>query len=143
MLWMQKFQIYYRSLNMLDLCRTRRHFTGEPFCVAQWSPFQSILSSVFKSLLTSLSISVFSHSQIFLPMVRNTRSGFHHQKSLCDLGVFEGPMGSLVLSCLQAPWASSKMKPWLLNVHIYECVEWPLTKWSHNWWWICHFPSLK
>lgn len=102
LLWLQRVEKYYTSPNMPYVCRTKRHFLGEPFCVAQWSHFISIISFafVFKGWLPfTFFILVFSYSlgQIFLPAARNTWSGLHHQKSLCDLGVSEEPGGSLVM----------------------------------------------
>lgn len=102
LLWLQTVEKYYRSPNMPYICRTKRHFLGEPFCVAQWSHFTSIISFVFVFkgwLLSFFFILLFSYSQgqIFLPTARNTWSELHHQKSSCDLGVFEEPVGSLVV----------------------------------------------
>lgn len=133
LLWLQRVEKYYTSPNMPYICRTKRHFLGEPFCVAQWSHFMSIISFafVFKGWLPlTFFILVFSYSlgQIFLPTARNTWSGLHHQKSLCDLGSLRSQWVPWSCSCLQTPWLSSKMKSWELNVHhIYECVDWPVT----------------
>lgn len=48
LLWLQKVQNYYKSLNMPYICITKRRILGESFCVAQWSPSSLIIAFVFE-----------------------------------------------------------------------------------------------
>lgn len=151
LLWLQRVEKYHRSPNMPHICRTKRHFLGEPFCVARWSPFHIhyfLCICVQRLAPFTFFIFVFSYSrrQIFLPTARNTWSGRHHQKSLCDLGAFEEPVGSLViLLSADTLVVFQKWHPgsWMCTIFKSVLTDQGLMGLSHKRWWMCHFPSPK
>lgn len=123
-----KVQKSYKSLCMPNTYRTRSPLEGESLVEAQGA---LISSGIFFCLLETkavfpVSILIFSYGldRFFLPIVRNTWSGLHHQNVLCDLRALDEAVDFWVVLHLQTPWSSSRMKSWELNEHqIYDCVD--------------------
>jgi hypothetical protein len=122
-------------------------FWESPLCEAQGSPFSFIVFFVFIARLNPFIVSMFMFSyslgQIFLPTVRNTWYGVCHQKSSCELGIFDELVGSPNCSLISKhPGHFPKWNPGSQMYTTFMSVltnQWLLGLSHHDWWWICHF----
>lgn len=116
---------YYKALNMPYIYRTRKHFRVNLFLTHNflwiWCGPRLTLDCFHFNVQLQSGTDFSVYSQWHMVWASSV-------KSLYNPRALDEPVGSPVLSYLQTPWSSSKVKLQGLNVdHMCRCVDWPVT----------------